>query len=523
MTGSALQPLTQPVAKVPLASTPGRLLQRQCDCGTHAPGGGECEACRKKKLQRKGSGSGLSAHGLASVDSVLGQPGSPLDAEARAFLEPRFGQDFSGVRVHSNAQAADSAHSVGAIAYTVGRDIVFGQGRYVPRSRQGQALLAHELTHVVQQSGSHQPPPSSELDVDPSPAAEQEAQRVGESVLQDTQGPRPAVLGGGLQRLPLVLQRSFGTECSSKGVPCATGDACAAPDRGPNPGQGASTAWSLAVNIDTESGDWESALRSGDVGHAFVRFNENSGRQFTYGFYPASAVPNENVRTVPGCTHHPDNTHDSCTDARVNYTLSQPQYDAALAVAQAKCRTPGNYGVHYTCASFAREVALAAGQSIPSAASAPTTIFSQPVPSVDNPNTLKEGVEAEVQKDPKKRGFWNSASAPALRLQPVSPITLDGDPATPAFRLDWMPVQGATYRWRLYDNQDRHYLLRGAGADQPVLDFLDFTSNESAIVGRKTRDLLKSRGVTSGTVQCSVRFPVEGWADQIATLPVSFV
>jgi hypothetical protein len=82
----------------------------------------------------------------------LRSPGQPLDAIARAYFEPRFGQDFGGVRVHTDAKAAASAHAVNALAYTVGRDVVFSSGQYVPASSHGRRLLAHELTHVVQQS-----------------------------------------------------------------------------------------------------------------------------------------------------------------------------------------------------------------------------------------------------------------------------------------------------------------------------------------------------------------------------------
>jgi hypothetical protein len=90
------------------------------------------------------------------VQEVLRSPGQPLDAEARAFFEPRFGSDFSGVRVHAGEQAAQSASSVNALAYTVGPHIVFGAGQYAPHSSGGRHLLAHELTHVNQSSQTAQ-------------------------------------------------------------------------------------------------------------------------------------------------------------------------------------------------------------------------------------------------------------------------------------------------------------------------------------------------------------------------------
>ena len=69
-------------------------------------------------------------------------------------MEDRLGFDFSRVRVHTDAQAAQSARAVGARAYTIGSDVVFGAGEYAPRSREGQRLIAHELTHVRQQASA---------------------------------------------------------------------------------------------------------------------------------------------------------------------------------------------------------------------------------------------------------------------------------------------------------------------------------------------------------------------------------
>lgn len=85
------------------------------------------------------------------VHEVLRSPGQPLDPGTRAFFEPRLGHDFSSVRVHADASAAASARAVRALAYTAGRDLVFAEGRYAPHEAAGRRLLAHELTHTVQQ------------------------------------------------------------------------------------------------------------------------------------------------------------------------------------------------------------------------------------------------------------------------------------------------------------------------------------------------------------------------------------
>src|ERR1017187_1527969 len=85
------------------------------------------------------------------VSQVLATPGRPLADSVRRTLEPRFGFDLSGIRVHSDEAAARSAQLVGAQAYAIGQHIVFGAGRYEPASHRGQALLAHELAHTIQQ------------------------------------------------------------------------------------------------------------------------------------------------------------------------------------------------------------------------------------------------------------------------------------------------------------------------------------------------------------------------------------
>lgn len=134
------------------------LLQRACSCA----GAGECESCKKKPkdppkeaatLQRAAAGLGPAAAPAAPpvVNRVLNSPGRPLDTGTRSFMEPRFGHDFGGVRVHTDPQAAESARSVDAHAYTVGQHIVFDSGKYDPHTASGQKLLAHELAHTVQQ------------------------------------------------------------------------------------------------------------------------------------------------------------------------------------------------------------------------------------------------------------------------------------------------------------------------------------------------------------------------------------
>jgi Domain of unknown function (DUF4157)/OmpA family len=110
------------------------------------------------KIQRfTGQASGQMDTAPASVDRVLASSGRPIEPALQQDMEQRFGHDFSRVRVHSGAAAEQSAQDVNAYAYTVGRNIVFGAGQFEPGTHEGRRLLAHELTHVVQQSGHVSP------------------------------------------------------------------------------------------------------------------------------------------------------------------------------------------------------------------------------------------------------------------------------------------------------------------------------------------------------------------------------
>lgn len=106
-----------------------------------------------------------------AVHAALNAPGHPLSGADRTAMEGRFGQDFRHVRVHTDAQAAASARAINARAYTVGRDVVFGEGQYAPGTHAGRRLLAHELTHVVQQRAAD--PVVQRSDNDQNPAAPQ--------------------------------------------------------------------------------------------------------------------------------------------------------------------------------------------------------------------------------------------------------------------------------------------------------------------------------------------------------------
>jgi hypothetical protein len=131
-------------------------LQRKCACGRSSRETEGCVECDKSKIIKQPRSVVEHEQTMIPpiVHDVLNTSGRPLDPDTRGFMESRFGHDFSQVRVHTDVRAAESARAVDAVAYTVGRDIVFAAGRYQAGAAAGNRLLAHELTHVVQQARS---------------------------------------------------------------------------------------------------------------------------------------------------------------------------------------------------------------------------------------------------------------------------------------------------------------------------------------------------------------------------------
>ena len=192
-----------PVAQRPRPALSRPLLQRKCACGGTPGRSGECAECARKRrlglqtqlrintpgdsfereadrvadrvmapeapgairhappqIQRAAAAQspvGQAEAVPASVGQALSGPGQPLEPALRQDMAERIGHDFSRVRVHTDGAAARSARELNAHAYTVGRDVVFGAGQFAPDTSAGRRLLAHELTHVVQQEGGGHP------------------------------------------------------------------------------------------------------------------------------------------------------------------------------------------------------------------------------------------------------------------------------------------------------------------------------------------------------------------------------
>ncbi len=202
-------------APVSTSSAGANTLQRKCSCG----GSGSCEECQKKKLQRSATTSAATGFAPPMVHDVLRSSGQPLDSATRSFFEPRFGYDFSAVRVHTGARAAESARAVNAAAYTVGNHMVLGASENAS-SPANQRLWAHELAHVLQHrsGGGGDGSSTTALSISqPGDPGEHQADRIADSVLSRSTPEIPSPSRAMLSRQPLQPgnKNTCATVCAS--------------------------------------------------------------------------------------------------------------------------------------------------------------------------------------------------------------------------------------------------------------------------------------------------------------------
>ncbi|MEO8108813.1 MAG: DUF4157 domain-containing protein [Ginsengibacter sp.] len=142
------------------------------------------------------------------INEIITSQGEPLDMPVRSYFEPRFGHDFSKVRVHKDDRAGSSALQLGAMAYTVGRNVIFGNGQYAPDTQPGRRLIAHELTHVVQQDFKPASTPIKIAAKDDND--EQVAERISSSAVQQNSfSNSPAISSARIAAPGHTIQRSL--------------------------------------------------------------------------------------------------------------------------------------------------------------------------------------------------------------------------------------------------------------------------------------------------------------------------
>ncbi|WP_231870029.1 eCIS core domain-containing protein [Grimontia celer] len=264
---------------------------------------GQCSSCQQ---ERQSALTSLSSPTIpTNLKSLLHSSGTPLAAPVRQDMESRFGYDFSGVRVHTDEQSANSASQLGARAFAVGSHIVFNRGEYKPESAAGQKTLAHELTHVLQQS------------------------KAGKSTTQ------------------MLSEADCAKSCTKKdGTKTATGK------------------FSITVFADKE-GSFLLLPATHKVGHAWIELQDDKGNYWSYGFWPKEGYDASDMKAdVDGCVHHPDKTtHNENNPAKQTFELTAEQFAAAKKYAVDTCTKRPKYNLFgLQCTEFAKRALTAAGQ-----------------------------------------------------------------------------------------------------------------------------------------------------------------
>jgi hypothetical protein len=300
------------------------LVQRQADLSEEE---GEEEEAVIQRKENSNSESPVSQNSdIAEVPSiiheVLNSPGQPLDPATRAFMEPRFGHDFNNVRIYIDSKAATLATALQASAFTLGQHIVFNRGMFSPSTRTGRHILAHELTHVVQQRGSTENQIATARRNSPL------------SVQQSTAMP--------------IIARLSAKDCASD---CEKED-----------GKGVPTGKFWITLYADKEGAFLLLPATEKVGHSWLRLEDEQGRYWTYGFWPQDGYNSSNIRAdVEGCVHHPDTIHKPTASQR--FELTAAKFSAAFTTAVDTCKKRPKYNLFgLQCTEFVKQVLAATGE-----------------------------------------------------------------------------------------------------------------------------------------------------------------
>jgi hypothetical protein len=236
-------------------------------------------------------------------------------------MEARFGHDFGRVRVHTDTRAAESARAVNALAYTVGRDVVFGAGRYTPETGEGERLVAHELAHVVQQAGVSSSDASLSLAPQNDPA-EREADAAEKVVAGNDHRPATA-------RTSPLVQRKIKVDKPADNIPNPTGKGAVQTNAATVQNYLTTLCAAGSVTVDAKTGD--------------VGMDTNfCTRPWWQGWWPwpLTKSPAETSKTPTGCTCLCDVANSEYEwEIRVDDTIASPKTTAAVEKYQDEDRT----------------------------------------------------------------------------------------------------------------------------------------------------------------------------------------
>lgn len=398
------------------------------------------------------------------VHEVLAGPGRPLDPAARGFLEPRLGADLGGVRVHTGARAAQSARAVGALAYTVGRDVVFGAGQYAPETQAGRRVLAHELAHVVQQGAGA--PAALRRIATPECDADQ-GKRIGKAVDSAQANLRTVIAALGARPLTPDMQNALWLYFRDSSE-------------------------ATAVKVTKELTSILNVV--GGLSYEC----ENDCAEEMLGYVRLGTMVT-GLGSIHLCMNSLGDNADKLTDTIVHEVAHYELYATDSA---------GYFGDE--CGES--ETTVGAGSATRLDLADSYRCF------------VRNWVSGNAADRADAKGDLTGAN---LRIDqaPVGPIDLNAkDPRKPMFfmKLSRGPlafVPGVSYRWVLRDPQDRSYKMTDRKGEL-LFQYRPALESVSAIINAATRALLKERGVTSGRVLCRASSPVFG--ERLFELPVTF-
>jgi hypothetical protein len=503
----------------------------------------------------------------ASVDQALASLGRPLEPTLRQDMEQRFGYDLSRVRVHSGAAAEQSAREVNAHAYAAGHHIVFDRGQFAPGTSAGRRLIAHELVHTIQQEsvpglpnmllqrvpkeqcGTHfhfefdavindkplvrgvprvyysQYPTKTDPTgqrVEPIisqtklPAGQRSSDGFWRAVCHQPKGAPPQilwVLNDYVSREERQKEeRKREEERKPEAVPkgknvledCSPDQTTAiqkAVSRALADLDGAITALSARPLSEHAHNALFLAFRAGDIASAD---NVLSKLRAIRDGLPTVGIQCEQGKDPVFCTEG--------TGAYTNpisgvIHLCMNNWDESDAVKKHP-RVLIHEGAHaFVGAPGANDPYFDQTCNETSETSAYSTQYrlgkADPLACVVYHLRHRTAESAKFQKEL----YSGEALKRIVQSMPTGPISLSAPPRKPSFLLHRAPIAGGfTYRWRLYDDADRHYLLRGEESGE-LLDWLAFTDQGEAIIGSKTRGLLAKRNMRKGRIDCTIRLP----------------
>jgi hypothetical protein len=439
----------------------------------------KCQECgQEDEVRRKASPGGAVGRQTApaALEHALASPGRPLDQPARDFVGPRLGRSLGQVRVHEGPLATAAALAVGARAFTVGRDIVFGAGEYAPSTASGRKLLAHELAHVVQQTGANRLP-------------------VGAAGIDVTTSPR-------------MVRRLATTDCDSKAglvtnavSQAQSNIAAVLPQLAARP-LSADTQNALLIYFRASS-DETAATVSANLTKISAKLGavtyecENDCPENELGYTRLGTM-----LTGLGSIHLCLNNLEQEANAIANTALHEVTHYTLLATDAA-----GYYGSD--CSES--ETTVGAGSQTKLSTADSYNCF------VENGRTGTAARRAET------KGDLTGANIAGIEQTPAGPINLSASRRKLLFamKLTRGPlaiIPGVSYRWVLRDPQNRGYRLTDTDGND-LFEFKPAAESVLAAINEPTRELLKQRGISRAIVVCRATSPVFG--DKVFELPVT--